>query len=1308
MPAIIKTWNGIMDTDSPNDTMHPDVHKMALNVRFKQNRVENIYGTTLLTNTLPDGVNVTIGGIYDEVKNRIIYFNYNSNNSHGIYIYDIAGNTTTPLLVCGSATDGDILNFSLTQVITSVDIIYNNVTDGNILCYIDSINRPTCLNIGQYLNTPYALTKRSYINLAKAPPTMPPHCTYENDTTTTINNLKNSLFKFYSQYEYDNFLKSTYSAGIITSLPLHPFDQAVDGNGNLNNRISIYIQTGDINVKKLYIWGQQTTDSNTSDYFLIVALDKAALSIPDNSIYRFLFYNDALYPFGNVVDQGQVFDWVPQKANAQALLNGNVLVFGGVTEGYNKVAVNLSYASSTLLAGLPISTYNGLLFFASQNGVDSGGTGNTIILYLTGAGTNDGSGNPTTLANCKTIFVVDCALADGTTKKFSYTNTTDVATTASIFSGLATAATAQGFTIVSTGTNTMTITQTGIVLYYAQVVNALTSSFDNTKDAYYAYPRQAALEYGIQYYDADAKTNGTNPSAIGGITTGINESLSVTPQITITINNRPPNWAYYYAITRTVNLTYNKRVEWVSNQTFKELDLNNNVYYAYVGISNMFEYNVDISAQTPVVHYSFAPGDRIRFIQRYINGNPANPYSSYPDYEIFSTVVNPVYNGVVQQGTFIKIVYPTADITTYFDFGGFNFQNYQILIYSYIKHAIDTTGNVYYEFSRQYAIGKPTTSTRYHIGSDQTQSQNLSQPAIVISTEGDYFFRYRNVPAGNTYFFTTAPFQNGYVYIQVGMTVDNAQTLSNYTIQSATQHQTNSIDPGDYTAANCFFLNTSSGNITIRVRATIPINTTTQTGNGVYIQVVNSDTTFTLIKAVEPVISSTDGTLTLNVDSFVNVQAGGHVHFYVVNTAQAINQNIVPFQIRVDVINNVQIPITEASYSDRYNIVTNNNSRASLYDPNAKQTYYPTMVRWGLDDQINTNINQINKFYPLNFDVISLDGGDIQRFKARDRILRVFQTRKTGQMGIYSKFVQDSGGNQLLTTTNDIITKNNIQYYEGIYGIGTQPTGLISTSNEDYFVDPILGEEVRLAPNGLNSLSALYLGKYYIKSLLLPYQQPFRQDNGAYSKVLGCYDYVEKQFVRILQNGTLNSETINSYAYSFNVQRNGFCSFYSYAPEWAVGTGEAIYTFLNGLLYVHNNATPGNYTNFYGVQYPSSVTLTFNDKEAIKKNYLAVSYQANQILASPTNGDINTEMINPQTGLQQISQLIEQDYEVQENQRYAAFLRDANSMTDAQIALLEGEFLQGKWIEIKFEYQGNNFMYFYVPYLTYAISNRNF
>lgn len=177
---------------------------------------------------------------------------------------------------------------------------------------------------------------------------------------------------------------------------------------------------------------------------------------------------------------------------------------------------------------------------------------------------------------------------------------------------------------------------------------------------------------------------------------------------------------------------------------------------------------------------------------------------------------------------------------------------------------------------------------------------------------------------------------------------------------------------------------------------------------------------------------------------------------------------------------------------------------------------------------------------------------------------------------------------------------------------------------------------------------------------------------------------------------------------SFDEETRSFESFLSFTPEMFGELGTLLMSYHNGNLYTHDNPI---YNNFYGVQYKSMITVVFNDRVAVKKTFNAVGYQSNKNWASPEDGDITTSMVNPQTNLSQISQLKDVDFGLEENVWVAAYLRDSNSGTDEQLALLEGDYLKGVYLKHKFVCPVSltgGIVEFVKPYLTYSISGRNF
>ena len=1309
MPVQIKKFSSLLDTDLSEAEIDFLSHLDGLNITFRGDpgkmRVQNIIGNSLIANAaLPAGNNECIGAFYDQVAQRLIWFNWNSNGTHAIFIYNTPYPATIQtLLINGAATDGDILGFTLNNPITSVNIIYQETVSGDLLCYVDSQGRPTVIDIDFYLATPYAVTKRNFIDLAKAPPRMPPRVTFENDNTAVVNNLQNALFKFRERFVFDIKTKSVYGTGSIVPLPVQPFNEQISSDATQNARISIYIETGDIDVTFLEIWMQQTTDDVTSSSWqLVESLDKAQLGIPSNSVYRYTFNNGALYPVADPQEIAQLFDYVPISANCQELLNGNVLIYGGITEGYDQTPLNVTITANKN-SNPPVSTINGVLFFAAQTGKDSYGTpGDDITIYLTGMGTNDSSNMPSSIPGQNLELVVDSATTAGTSLKFSYATGTNTSV-ATILAGLIAAAEGQGFALVSQTSNSFTISHADLVLYYAQPTNTATTTVPT--ETALSYLDKSAYDLALCYFDEKGRTIGAQLPLVGDINTLEDLTGTTTPEIVVTIAHRPPVYASYYALVRTPTLTYDKYLVWICNQTFVNTDLATGNQYAYIGYSNMELYNEDITTAnpggTPVVGYTFQQGDRIRFQIQYPVGATPNDLTDANDYQIVSVSADPILNGVIQQGNFIKILYPTADITPNFNFGqaagltpaqSDNFQNFRIIIYSYAKRNLEGSQELYFEFGRMFAIGNPGTASAYHIGSNQTQAADLSQGAIITSGEGDFFYRQRTIPTGLTYYINalSAAWSSG---DQVTTTISTEQdqgVIDNSSYQIGEQVQGGvSFGPGGYPQfsdnENQLFWNKLSTPQAIRLRGQVTFNSSSNVTFDAELYFKDATESlqdfqflFRNFSAIETLAVQS---YTVNIDSIISIPA--HTKAWILfSTTPAVDTSYTAqvggFTLRIDVLNYTTIPVQDASYVDSYNIVTNSNLRTIAYDQDAQQNYFSTLLRWGLDDEFGTDFNRINRFYFQNQDEIDRSRGDLYRLKARDRILRLFQKRAAGEKGVYNTFVTTPEGENILATTNAIITIGNIKYYEGEYGFNNHPESLISGKIQDYLFDPVRGYWMRLSEDGWVPISELYKGQYYIRSLITPYTSNWVKADGSNARILGCYNYFEEECIGLLQGGTNGATTINNYCLGFNEKRNAFASFYSFnQAEWIQSAEDNFYTWLNGALYVHNNSqSTAPYCNFFGVQYATSITTVFNEQLIEKKTFIGVTELGSTIWSCPL---IYTNQMSYGTQQQQ-SYLINQNFRTKEGLFHASFMRDTFSAG----GWVNGYRLKGSWLAVQF------------------------
>jgi len=1311
-----KALLGIMNLDDKNENIPQGHHKDARNIDFRgpegDLRAQATRGMRSVTNPfLPAGNNINIYSHYDQVKKRVFEFNFNEDGLDAIFIYDVATETYQVLLQVGAATDGNILNFDLDTALCNVDIVYGDENAGDILTFLDTLQRPTAIGINKFLNNPYTLTKRVYIDLAKSPPAMTPQVTYENDDVVAVNNCKNSLFQFSCFHEDVNNFRTFLSTGSIVPLPFKPFDIASDTDTSKNARIAVYLPTGDVNMRKIGVVVSQTNANTTvqeTSQLLVTILDKDELGIADNDVYKYEFLNDALYPALDPKFTTPTQSFVPSKAVTQTLLRGNVITFGNITDGLDLPEADVDGSVTNEL--FPYTTLNGLLFFANQTGLTSGGTGDTITVYLTGTGTNTAN-EPTTLNNSQAIYKVDARNAAGSSVAFQYDNVTQVETVSNIFDGISAAAVIAGWTELSRTGNTMTLQySTDVTLLGNGIIRSGSTSLADS-DVLFVYAPESNYTYGIVYGTSLGKKSSVLTDIPYNIVTPV-ESSTEMPLVQLEINHRPPLYADRWWPVRSPNLTYGKRLDWISFAAYTGIISVNNEQYAYIDIQNIATYNLDIKSTANTVKYDFAPGDRIRFKSRVEFNGTLHPLTG-KDYEILGVVTSiTLADSTKKIGTFIQIRYPTSDISADFAFdGSFDFMNYEILLYNYTQHASreDTS---YFEFGKQFGICNAGTVNAYHIGQEQSQTANLSQPAIVTTYEGDYFLRKRLVPTGMSYEHTLVGYENGWDdYTTIPIEVPDAPVVTPYYEINTETFQNAGLGAGDYPtyADTPYYYNSSSDTERIHIQTKIVF--TNDVSLTAFEILAKIDNTVPLAPVTVLTVYPNTGFLQANVehtaeiDTVINVPRGGKLSLIMHKTGSKVW--VTSTKIKFDVLNQKLINIVEDTFSDVYGIKTTSNSKPSVVDKNAQETTFQNSYRWSQMYNPGTNNNELNVFYAADEDITDLSSGSIQRMVADGNKLEFYLERAIGATGIYAKFIQDSTDKGTLTTTDEIISKNNIQYYQGEWGIGLHPESVIRSDNARYIVDSIRGRELRIAADGVTDLTKLYKGQYVISPMLAKYNKDWTTASGGKAMIKGTYDFYEERSMRLLQAGVNGEDSIDANLYGFDEKRNGFSCFFDYSDaDFILSVEEKMHAWKNGVHYILDNET--TYCNFFGVQFFPTITLVFNKNKNIKQVFDAIAYQGDQIWSSSNAGDIITSMVNPQTNLRQMSELKEVDYEIQENIRYAAFLRDSNSMLDAQVALVEGDYLIGEWLQIKLTTSWTGFSYFYLPYILTQSSPRNY
>lgn len=1257
-------FSGFLNYDDPDEVM-PVIHNRdARNVVWKGTapnlRAENVPGTREKTNPFltNDNNNLTIGKYYDPIGKRLFVFNYRGDNKKAIYMYDTILGVWYRIVEQTVNADSDALSFTTSPII-NIDIIYGDSTQGNILCYLDSLGVPKKINIERAIAGGYGTIKKSYLDVAKEPADIPPVCIYEIDPANTVNNLRKKLFKFKVRWVFDDQDKAVTSSQGEMPLPFHAFDQSVDTNPTYNCRVAIVYQTGPANVKKVELLAAVSLGTTFSDFFLITSLDKAVEGLADNDLGTYLFYNDKAYNYIDVEESNQLFDNVPQTAGAQTLLNGNVIAYGNIREGYPNLT---NFSNGTSISSIsPSETpyYAGDTFsrlVANQGGKSGFSTGNIHIVVrgiIISVGTFD----------TYTVY-----MTDGTTITYTLNPSDDAA---DVIEGLRVNAISKGYTIISVGGNDLVVSKAAVSLARSYITSAYTYNvLANT--SFYAYDWLGKHGWGLVYFDEKERTNGVVYTQGFSVSSAsyTEGDYANKPLFSASIYHAPPNWAYCYQWVRTKDLKKSKFQQWISDRTYKDLvAVAGQTRYAYISIESL---NTFIAANPgSPLGYAFLPGDRVTFFKRYNgDGSTANLYSSTKDFEIISSVTNPVVNGETRVGQFLKIILPSTDGT--FDFGD-GFFTYFIEMYTPAQSVANGL-NVYYEYGERYAIANPAASNRFHQGMLQNQSADYLTPATFQFEKGDFYARLRSVQTGNEFLFTV-PEQtiNGANGILVGINfISQTYPDSNITTQSQPFVGMPAFNPA--TDGRWFI---RAINVTdFRVRGTIIINfTSAQAGSTWSVYLINRYSE--KVYLVENFDASAAGTYSFSFDLVTTLEDDRFFLFAL--GSQVRNITFLSTNITFTIDKTIPQIMIDQNFSDYYPSAVNSNGRAFIYDPNAAQITFPTMYRWSLAYQSDTNINQANRFYPQNFDNVDRRYGAIQRMLNFGKILTFFQERRCGQTGIYQKFITDNDGGQQLVTTTSIITDNNIQYYAGDYGVGNQNDSVVQSGFVYYFVDPIKGVICRLSRDGITPLSEVYKIQTYAGAKVPQYLTSRNYAYGGVARITGAFNVRKDntgEYLCVLQPWTYGSESFAGETMAFDEGRNHFTNPYDFAPEHIICAENTLYSFRNGRMYIHDVVTAGGMNKFYGIYYDPTITRVYNAGLIEKKSWLSLTEVASAVWDCPV---INTNNMS-YGSTPQLSNLIVQDFENIESNFSASFLGDQNSIG----GISDGDVLKGNLIKIKF------------------------
>jgi hypothetical protein len=705
---------------------------------------QSMKGNAIIENDLPTGLNRVIGTCKYTERNSLIYFVYNSNGNHSIYMVDNDSFAITRIAQSG------VFNFQEDYPILSAFVLDNKLywTDGYFGSYQNlNWNGPRRLDINWALSG--GLITREAIAWDIYQPAFDPTAVYDTDTTIPTNYLNGKLYQFRYQWVYTTGEESVFSPMSKVAIPSSSFIEGMNSYTQIvDNVINVTVFTGPEQVRYLRICYR----TNAAEEFKVFReLDKQLLNIPDNSVVTEQFTRDEfLYTLPLSLKNNERF---PRICETVALLPTNEAAFANFKEGYN---VELPIMTVGFVPSV-YEDYSGLIGFAKgQNGVSScsiffppyygqngkfyfnkGDVINFQIYQYTDLN------NPTIVVNYKVVN--------------SYNQATNLLRWQAFLNDLV----AYLLSEYGITANVEPVYQISIPNYRLRGISQeeydigqtiflpVTHSTDTRK----TFKAGALHQFSIQYYD-EALKDGTvwrpaskarikvpSQSEIAASYGYTTEPFSVNMVVSLGGNSgqyQPPMWASSYKI-----MYKPPRIEWQQRIT-KEMTFMS-TGRVRIELEDKYEQNY----KGANINYQIQVGDTVRFIRRSNNALFENQFlAEYCPTEIAEVQVREYGPSTSANGEYIVvdnfgleyIFNPSQGPQP----GNDEYKlgsNALIEIYR-VNEATDN--DPWYELSQMYPIANPHTANRAHQG----QVLNVS-PAEYTLTNGNCYFRKR--PQGGYY-----------------------------------------------------------------------------------------------------------------------------------------------------------------------------------------------------------------------------------------------------------------------------------------------------------------------------------------------------------------------------------------------------------------------------------------------------------------------------------------------------------------------------------------------------------------------------
>lgn len=1174
--------------------------------------IENPLGNEKLTNLgLTNGV--TIGAFSDD-SNQKLYWFVTSDTKDLVLEYDYVNETDYVILE--TPKPNSVLNFSTSYLITGVVKIINGDSDKDLLVWTDDLNQPRMINIKRFkdyfIGNPAYVVEEDEILLIKQPPKYAPVVTLRNTDTENEDNLRDKFLSFSYRYVYQDGERSA-----LSSFSNYAFDpnlfkldfNTMENVGMTNrfNSVRIGINTGSSRVVEIEVVSKE---SNSNKLSIIERFNKAELGLGNNALYEFDFTNKKVYSALPEDELFRLYDAVPLKAKALELI-GTRLVFGNYVEGYNLVDnTNTPITLKDTVVSVVSTEFNDVELGVSFST-------NTVVndrLTLPFAGEDFSK-------NKELSFDIHLSRV-GTGDTFSGFFTYNIPTTLNT-------------TVEGTEPNTLGDFPNFALDFLNQLTVFFRDSivlppFSKFKEVY-IIGDDLPNPFFVDSFDNESVVIGTPVYIYETYTDGTFTTLDSTTVTQWSFNNVDTKVTLSNDVQPSLKTERGYEVGIVYLDKFNRAStpqtwLNNNVFIKQSLADKSNKLKIDIDPEQKAPYWA----DRFKIVVKQSKGTYETIYSNFAYSE-------EDYVWVLLEGSNINKVKEGDEIILKSIDGRFIEEVSKSTVLSVeAKESNFITGN--FSTSEQIFEIKERAGVYFKIKADSLDTALKDSSTFYKNVSG----RTKNTTKFARCWVDLFSYDDGGTIVPLELTTG---TRVNIKINSVFNYDAGAsfhkfeeeyILTKDYASFEDWFneevttmYTSSTDDDTIenyKPKVTVLAGSAVNTQNDfwynltynenkvenngkLYLQVEGFETggsrgrsgyvdaAVSIIKSGGTLIFETVPT-EIDADIFYETEETFDIvdNLHVGNVAKVLPTDPVTILLNFHNCYSFGNGVESFKYKDSFNTkylnidlrpTTTSIEKYKEVRRYADLTYSETYNE-------NNNLNGLNEFNlsKANYkEDIDKKYGYIQKLYSRDTDLVVFQEDKVSKVLYGKDLLMNADGTSNISSIENVLGQQIT--FGGEYGISRNPESFDFNGYSVYFTDAKRGAVLRLGNNGIEEISKNGMTGYFRDAY----------KNNIYSVKLGGYDPYHDQYVLSVKNDTPFTLT-----YDEGVQ--GFTSFHSFIPEFMVGMNNSFYSFKNGELYIHNSSAV-NRNTYYGVFYPSKVSVIINDSPSDVKELKAVSLEGN-------------------------------------------------------------------------------------------------